>query len=277
MTDNKSLESSWCICEATASLSESQYSNISSLNSEPTPTNVFQSFKQDDLNSSFNSDIQDPLNRSNEDLEDIYNSYNVKINDVVQVLSAKNTEQMSSIVNTAKDKSDLRKAATLGKMSNFSELNNKDRLLFKRSNEQIKNMAQSNILNDLKNTGGIKDVIKFLSNKQKSFINQAKESEEDTRSLQSYAKEIDEINKIRRIAAFDESKFFLADDENIIYTLDKLKQNDDKIPVEIVSPIHDEPNININELLDENQTDIQQMISKVKDKNKDFIESIFDY
>ena len=45
----------------------------------------------------------------------------------------------------------------------------------------------------------------------------------------------------------------------------------------IISPFHDQPSIDLNELVRNNQTDAQIFLSKVKEKNQNFIQNVFDY
>lgn len=45
----------------------------------------------------------------------------------------------------------------------------------------------------------------------------------------------------------------------------------------IISPFHDQPSIDLNELIRNNQTDAQIFLSKVKEKNQNFIQNVFDY
>lgn len=45
----------------------------------------------------------------------------------------------------------------------------------------------------------------------------------------------------------------------------------------IISPFHGEPSVDLNELVRQNQTEAQIFLSKVKDKNRNFLEDVFDY
>ena len=59
--------------------------------------------------------------------------------------------------------------------------------------------------------------------------------------------------------------------------MESLKASGVKIPAQIVSPVNDEPKISVEQLLSANQSDAQFMVSTIKQKNKNFMENLFDF
>lgn len=122
-----------------------------------------------------------------------------------------------------------------------------------------------------------------LAEKQRRFIQLAK-------STSSHDFEIgkDETNETKPKEIEDQAKRS-GDEQNIdeakpienVEKLDEIVKSNGylkktKTP-KIISPFHGEPSVDLNELVRQNQTDAQIFLSKVKDKNRSFLEDVFDY
>jgi hypothetical protein len=219
----------------------------------------------------------------------IHDSYNLNINDVLPILSKKTSTKLESVLNAKQshptnNKLLFHKSVTAQNLSNFSsEANKKNDYIIRSSQETnpISSLqAKSNILDKLKSAkvdSMGSDLLSILSKKQKTFISDAKNAHDDSLKLNEEAKELNKLKKeIQLSAALNEQVELLQDSEDKFnYKLIKDGIHTEA-KVKIVAPKHDEPKIDLANLLEANQTDAQLMISQIKEKNKDFIGTILD-
>ena len=240
------MENSWYI------VNEDQSDTDSSNNSRNIEETTDDSLSEQDLNAPKNDESK-YLNDMNE----------VKINDVLGLLSDSNNKRLQSIVKTSNEKSLMQKSAS----NTTFEYNQ----TFKHVKEKIESSPK------VETTNKITDMLSTLSNRQSQFIQHAKDSN-GPKPLSESAKELNDIKTSNIIAAaYDEMCEVLRDDDNIVYKMESLKASGMKLPAQIVSPVNDEPKISVEQLLSANQTDAQFMVSTIKQRNKNFMENLFDF
>lgn len=231
---DKNLDESWELC------SDDTKSAEQSLSLKPKETSFF-SVIDDTTKNYFKNDIQD--------------SYELEINDVIPMLSQKANDKLDNIV------------------KNQREYSNK----FSRPNVRE---SRSTIMEKIKMSNENDDLNKsflILEQKQKMFINSARESDSNPKPLNEKVKEINQIKKsIAFSAVLEDTENTLRDDDNVNYKMDLIRQKHEYLPAKIENPVYGEPKIDLNNLLNDNQTDAQFFISNLKQKNKNFMEAIFD-
>ena len=212
------------------------------------------------IDESLNSSVTDLNSDKKDQIKDLRDIDEVRINDVLSLLADSNSKKLQSFVKVSTDKSLSQKNAT-----NYeNEIDYKQLTRYNDSTSKL-NKSQK-----------IKDNMSALSNKNKSFIFSATNTN-GPKSLTESAKEINQIKKSHTIAAaIDEMNNVLRDDDNIVYKMENIRNNHIQIPAKIISPIHDDPKISVEQLLLDNQSDAQYLISTIKQKNKGYLENIFD-
>jgi hypothetical protein len=225
----------------------------------------------------------------------IYDSYNLNINEVLPMLSTKTQAKLESVVGDNKSsltnsKIGSNKSVTAQNVSDFaSDTNKKNDYIIKANQEKNQKNAfpaRSNILEQLKSgKADSKDhsdfILSILSKKQRTFISDAKTAHFESIKLTEEAKDMNKFKKESQfMAAFNEKAEILQENSEDKFNFRLIKSSNVQVSAEekpkIAAPNHEEPKIDLTSLLEANQTDVQLMISQIKEKNKSFIGAILD-
>lgn len=192
-----------------------------------------QSLNMSQLSESSSSSLIETQNQQNkiELIKDLNDIDELKMNEVLDLITDSNNKRLKSIVTaSAEKKSLIQKPATFDNFTLVTEKNKLNRSKFVADNK-------------------INDMLSSLSKKQESFISNAKQIDQP----KSLAENIKEANKIKHsqtiAAAIDETSYVK----------------------------NEQPRVSVSELLKANQSDAQMLVSQIKEKNKNYLNAIFDY
>jgi hypothetical protein len=202
-----------------------------------------------------------------------YDLYDLDISEVLPILKEKSKSKADDMIARSK----LKKSASIAT----------------NSNSEVMNMLKSSKEND-----DIQKALTVLAQKQKRYIEMAKGASknvedntfltkqptfnlnnEDASNISDRSTQIE----VEQTQAKDQNESIVDllaknSDSTVKDCESEKNSNGEKIrKAKIVSPFHGEPSVDLNELLRRNQTDAQIFISQVKEKNKSFIDTVFDY
>ena len=184
------------------------------------------SLKQNE-NISLKTNQKEP--NKNEHIKDLNEIEELKINEVLDLITDLNNKRLKNIVTASTEKKSLiHKSATDEPILSFNDKN------------KPKQSKPDNKINEILTT---------LSKRQENFISNAKQTDPP----KSLAENIKEANKIKHsqtiAAAIDETSYIK----------------------------NEQPKMSVSELLRANQSDAQLLVSTIKEKNKNYLNAIFDY
>jgi hypothetical protein len=193
----------------------------------------------------------------------IYDSYNLNINDVLPILLLKATVKLETAVSANQSKQLFQKSTIISNQPATDAIRRSHndsgiKMMLEKNTKNAALATKSNILDKLKTAHDDSmnaDMISLLSKKQKTFITDVKNAQ--LKPIAMLNEEVArEIHKIKE-----------PEDFNL---QENLKKN------VIMAPNNDEPVIDLTSLLKANQTDAQFMVSQVKERNRNFLNTILD-
>jgi hypothetical protein len=256
MTENNSLDKSWVLCSSTnleTNFEDSQLSIISSDHTSENSSNNTQS-NIEILSDQNNYSLVVTDFESFKEEPDSNDSYVIDINKILPVLNLKTTSKLEAALSSNKSSIPITK--------------NK---LHIKENEISNSSSWSNSTSKLN-----QDFFKILSNKQKQFLENVKKS--NTNFIGEAGRRANVSKKEAELKAVrdEQTRLLIDKEESLNFNVDsKASVNFFYIPKRIAAPDY-EPKIDIQNLIKQNQTEAQIMVSKLKEKNKNFINSILD-
>jgi len=224
------MEKSWCL------IGNDDDSTIESLNtSQLSETNTL-----DQDENLLLCESQRDQNKIDEQIKDLHDIDELKMNEVLDLITNKNNNRLKNIVQVSSDKKSLlQKSATNSSFTSTPEQNTNFPL----------SKSQGNTIGSIIADNKINDMLSTLSKKQENFITNAKQTD-PPKTLTENIKEANRVkNSETMAAAIDETSYVK----------------------------HEQPRMSVNELLRANQSDAQLLVSTMKEKNKNLLNAIFDY